>query len=63
MYIALLFCFFFVKVNSYGWVPLLDLKSYNTKKPSSIQVLDKELVIWEKNNQIIVKYLYSPQSY
>lgn len=55
MYIAVLFCFFFVKVNSYGWVPLLDLKSYNTKKPSSIQVLDKELVIWEKNNQIIVQ--------
>ena len=52
MYIAVLFCFFFVKVNSYGWVRLLDLKSYNTKKPSSIQVLDKELVIWEKNNQI-----------
>ena len=38
--IVLLFSF----VNSYGWVPLLDLKSYNTKKPSSIQVLDKELI-------------------
>ena len=51
-----LFLWFLVKsVDSYGWVPLLDLKSYNTKKPSSIQILNKELVVWEKNDEIIVQ--------
>ena len=51
-----LFLWFLIKsVDSYGWVPLLDLKSYNTKKPSSIQILNKELVVWEKNDEIIVQ--------
>tara|TARA_B100000886_G_scaffold71038_2_gene45229 strand:- start:42189 stop:43475 length:1287 start_codon:yes stop_codon:yes gene_type:complete len=42
-------------IEGYGWVPLLDLKRYNTKKPSEIKILDKNLVIWEKNNEIIVQ--------
>ena len=42
-------------INGYGWVPLLDIKTYNTKKPSEIVVFDKTLVIWEKNNNIIVQ--------
>ena len=51
-----LFLWFLIKsVDSYGWVPLLDLKSYNTEKPSSIQILNKELVVWEKNDEIIVQ--------
>ena len=54
MYIVL-FIIMLVDVNSYGWVPLIDLKTYNTKKLSSIKILDKELVIWEKNRNIIVQ--------
>ena len=42
-------------VHSYGWVPLLHLSSYNTKKISEIQVFNKKLVVWTKNNQIIVQ--------
>jgi len=41
--------------HGYGWVPLIDLKTYNTKVISEIQLLDKELVIWEKNGSIIVQ--------
>ena len=40
--------FFIPCIYSYGWLPLLDLKTYNTKKPSEIDILDKKLVIWEK---------------
>lgn len=54
MYIVL-FILYLSKTNGYGWVPLLDLQTYNTKKPSSIQILNNELVIWEKNNDIIVQ--------
>lgn len=52
IYVILLFL---PSVISYGWVPLIDLKRYNTKKPSEIKVLDKNLVIWEKNDEIIVQ--------
>lgn len=47
--------FFIPSIYSYGWLPLLDLKTYNTKKPSEINILDKKLVIWEKNNKIVVQ--------
>lgn len=49
------FIMMLVGVNSYGWVPLIDLKTYDTKKLSSIKILNKELVIWEKNKNIIVQ--------
>lgn len=42
-------------IYGYGWLPLIDLKTYNTKKPSEINILDKKLVIWEKNNEIVVQ--------
>lgn len=45
----------FVKVSSYGWLPLLDLKSYNFKQINEIKILNKNLVIWNKNNEIIVQ--------
>jgi phenylpropionate dioxygenase-like ring-hydroxylating dioxygenase large terminal subunit len=54
MYILLL-CILLNEINGYGWVPLLDLKSYNTKIPSRIRVLDKEVVIWEKDKKVIVQ--------
>ena len=41
--------------HGYGWIPLLDLKTYNTKSPSQIQVLDKEVVVWEKNGKVVVQ--------
>lgn len=56
MYLSIfIFIINILNVNTYGWFPLLDLKTYNTKKLSSIQILNKELVIWEKNNNIIVQ--------
>ena len=56
MYLSIfIFIINILNVNTYGWFPLLDLKTYNTKKLSSIQILNKELVIWEKNNSIIVQ--------
>lgn len=47
--------FFINQVIGYGWVPLIDLKTYNTKKPSELKVFDKTFVIWEKENEIIVQ--------
>jgi phenylpropionate dioxygenase-like ring-hydroxylating dioxygenase large terminal subunit len=52
IYIILLFIPY---IYGYGWLPLLDLKTYNTKKPSEINILDKKLVIWEKDNEIVVQ--------
>jgi phenylpropionate dioxygenase-like ring-hydroxylating dioxygenase large terminal subunit len=51
----LLFLICITAVNGYGWVPLCDLKTYNTKKPSEIRVLDKTLVLWEKSGNIVVQ--------
>lgn len=53
--ILLLLFHTFLSVLSYGWFPLLDLKSYNIKKPSEIQIFDKKLVVWEKDNNIVVQ--------
>ncbi len=44
-----------ISVNSYGWLPLIDLNTFNTKKIQEIKILDKKLVIWEKDNNIIVQ--------
>ena len=51
----LLISVYYTRVYSYGWVPLLDLKSYNTKIPSEIKICDKTVVVWEKGNDIIVQ--------
>lgn len=55
MLVFFVFLYALVKINAYGWVPLIDLKTYNTKNPSSIKVYNKELVIWEKDDRIIVQ--------
>lgn len=45
----------FTLVNSYGWVPLIDVKNYPINKPREIELMNKKLVIWEKNKNIIVQ--------
>ena len=45
----------FINVDGYGWYPLLDIKSFNTKKINEIKILDKNIVIWEKNEKLIVQ--------
>ncbi len=53
MYILLFF--FIVSVHGYGWVPLCDLNTFHFQKPNEIKVLDKHLVVWQKNGQPIVQ--------
>ena len=45
----------FTLVKAYGWVPLIDVKNYPINRPREIQIMNKKLVIWEKNNNIIVQ--------
>jgi len=45
----------FVVVSGYGWVPLIDIKNFPINKPREIEIMNKKLVIWEKNKQIIVQ--------
>ena len=48
-------CCLYQIILLYGWVPLINLKNYPTRKPSEIEVMGKKLVIWEKDNKIIVQ--------
>ena len=45
----------FALANGYGWVPLIDIKNFPINKPREIEIMNKKLVIWEKNKQIIVQ--------
>lgn len=51
----IIFFLFFNYAFGFGWVPLLDLNTYNLKTPSEIQVYNKKLVVWKKDNNIIVQ--------
>ena len=51
----IIFFLFFNHAFGFGWVPLLDLNTYNLKTPSEIQVYDKKLVVWQKDQQIVVQ--------
>ena len=44
-----------VIVNGYGWVPLFSVKNFPITKPKEIEIMNKKLVIWEKNKNIIVQ--------
>ena len=44
-YLLFIILLFLPCVYSYGWVPLIDLKRYNTKKPSEIKILDKKFIL------------------
>lgn len=48
-------CCLYQIILLYGWVPLINLKNYPTHKPSEIEVMGKKLVIWKKDNEIIVQ--------
>ena len=45
----------FALANGYGWVPLIDIKNFPINKPREIEIMNKKLVIWEKNKQVIVQ--------
>ena len=51
----IIFFLFFNYAFGFGWVPLLDLNTYNLKTPSEIQVYNKKLVVWKKDDNIIVQ--------
>ncbi len=44
-----------VIVNGYGWVPLVSVKNFPVTKPKEIEIMNKKLVLWEKNKNIIVQ--------
>tara|TARA_Y100000816_G_C26081250_1_gene569894 strand:+ start:366 stop:1643 length:1278 start_codon:yes stop_codon:yes gene_type:complete len=54
----ILFLLLFVSSNGYllnHWYPISPYKNFDYSKPQKINVLDKELVIWKKNEKIIAQ--------
>ena len=48
----------FIKINGYllnHWYPVLPLDSYDFNNPTQVNLLNKKLVIWKKNDEIILQ--------
>jgi phenylpropionate dioxygenase-like ring-hydroxylating dioxygenase large terminal subunit len=58
MILFLLLLLLFASSNAYllnHWYPISPYKNFDFSKPQKINVLDKELVVWVKNESIIVQ--------